>query len=381
MIVRLFCSEEEFSKHAAQLKESANAEALTQHMDSICEICSDALFKTHRRLLIRADLTDEVNELKNKGKVVVVNEQEEEERQKEDVEQYLNVSYDIYKESVLDQKSLNEATVACLTQKCRSNAQRLAQLLIVHSYFVVEELKDVEQIFQALVVFTRYSLKRHIQGLYFRRYADTVERVVRDLSADQVQQLRDLIQKKGTIEEFSQQFQRVDSDKVMAKLEDICVAFTVLNISNAQIAETFVNAPIERNVLLQAYFKKVALPEFHAIVVPKLETMYCSPMSFGALGHFNQVLCQIYQYQATATEDAQLKRTYDILAGLTLPLTQGEKIAQTLNALVLADMHNGAILQTLMMFIRHSADEVKLQNKCGMVMNGFVGEMVTDDAY
>ena len=193
IIVRLFCSEEEFVRHAAQLRESANAEALTQHLESLCEVCSDALFKMHRRLLIRADLTEEVNELRNKGKVVVVNEQEEEERKKEEVEQYLNVSYDIYKESVLDQKTLGEATVACLTQKCRVNAQRLAQLLIVHSYFVLDELKDVEQVFQALVVFTRFSLKRHIQGLYFRRYADAVERVVKDLSADQVQQLRDLI--------------------------------------------------------------------------------------------------------------------------------------------------------------------------------------------
>lgn len=232
-----------------------------------------------------------MNELRNKGKVVIVNEQEEEERKKEEVEQYLNVSYDIYKESVLDQKSLNEATIACLTQKCRGNAQRLAQLLIVHWYFVTDELKDVEQIFQALVVFTRYSLKRHIQGLYFRRYADAVEHIVKDLSADQVQQLRDLIQKKSTIEEFSQQFQRVDSDKVMAKLEDICVAFTVLKISNAQIAETFVNAPVERNALLQAYFTKVALPEFHVIVVPKLEAMYGGSLNFGAIGHLNSVLC------------------------------------------------------------------------------------------
>ena len=89
----------------------------------ICDICSKVLFKTHRRLLIRADLTQEVNELKNKERVVAVNEKVEEERQQEEIEQYLNVSYDIYRESVIDQKALNEATIACLTQKYTKHAQ------------------------------------------------------------------------------------------------------------------------------------------------------------------------------------------------------------------------------------------------------------------
>ena len=102
IITRLFCSEQEFSKHADELRESAHGESLITHMEAICDTCSNALFKTHRRLFVRADLTQEINELKNKQKVIAVNEKVLEAEKEEEVEQYMNISYDIYKESVYD---------------------------------------------------------------------------------------------------------------------------------------------------------------------------------------------------------------------------------------------------------------------------------------